>query len=378
MKAVISAFARSPQHFARKGALAGIRPDDLAAQVVSGLLSRTPLDPALIEDVVLGCAYPEGPQGSNLARIVGFLARLPQEVGGMTVNRFCGSSMSAIQIAAAQIEAGIGDAYLCVGVESMSMVPQGGFNRSPNPVLVSPHTNAYITMGETAENVAKRYSISRHDQESMAVESHRKAAQAREQGRLRDEIVPIRLESGEMIEADGCIRPGTTLEALAALKPAFSADGVVTAGTSSPLTDGASAVLLTSDEFAARHGLNPLARIKAMATIGCDPAVMGIGPIPATRKAMQRAGIDVAALDVVEINEAFAAQALACIRELRLNPATINIDGGGLALGHPLGATGARITGKAASLLKREKGRYALATQCIGGGQGIATVLEAA
>jgi acetyl-CoA acyltransferase len=378
MKAVISAFARSPQHFARKGALAGIRPDDLAAQVVSGLLSRTPLDPALIEDVVLGCAYPEGPQGSNLARIVGFLARLPQEVGGMTVNRFCGSSMSAIQIAAAQIEAGIGDAYLCVGVESMSMVPQGGFNRSPNPVLVSPHTNAYITMGETAENVAKRYNISRHDQESMAVESHRKAAQAREQGRLRDEIVPIRLESGEMIEADGCIRPGTTLEALAALKPAFSADGVVTAGTSSPLTDGASAVLLTSDEFAARHGLNPLARIKAMATIGCDPAVMGIGPIPATRKAMQRAGIDVAALDVVEINEAFAAQALACIRELRLNPATINIDGGGLALGHPLGATGARITGKAASLLKREKGRYALATQCIGGGQGIATVLEAA
>jgi acetyl-CoA acyltransferase len=378
MKAVISAFARSPQHFARKGALAGIRPDDLAAQVVSGLLARTPLDPALIEDLILGCAYPEGPQGSNLARIVGFLARLPLEVGGMTVNRFCGSSMSAIQIAAAQIEAGIGDAYLCVGVESMSMVPQGGFNRSPNAALVSPHTDAYITMGETAENVAKRYHISRHDQESMAVESHRKAAQAREQGRLRDEIVPIRLESGELIDADGCIRPGTSLDALAALKPAFSADGLVTAGTSSPLTDGASAVLLTSEEFAARHGLNPLARIKAMATIGCDPAVMGLGPIPATRKALKRAGIDVAALDIVEINEAFASQALACMRELRLNPATINIDGGGLALGHPLGATGARITGKAASLLKREKGRYALATQCIGGGQGIATVLEAA
>jgi acetyl-CoA acyltransferase len=378
MKAVISAFARSPQHFARKGALAGIRPDDLAAQVVSGLLARTPLDPALIEDLILGCAYPEGPQGSNLARIVGFLARLPLEVGGMTVNRFCGSSMSAIQIAAAQIEAGIGDAYLCVGVESMSMVPQGGFNRSPNAALVSPHTDAYITMGETAENVAKRYHISRHDQESMAVESHRKAAQAREQGRLRDEIVPIRLESGELIDADGCIRPVTSLDALAALKPAFSADGLVTAGTSSPLTDGASAVLLTSDEFAARHGLNPLARIKAMATIGCDPAVMGLGPIPATRKALKRAGIEVAALDVVEINEAFASQALACMRELRLNPATINIDGGGLALGHPLGATGARITGKAASLLKRERGRYALATQCIGGGQGIATVLEAA
>jgi acetyl-CoA acyltransferase len=378
MKALICAFARSPQHFAKKGALALIRPDDLAAQVVTGLLARTALDPALIEDVVLGCAYPEGPQGANLARIVGILARLPQQVGGMTVNRFCGSSMSAIQIAAAQIEAGIGDAYLCVGVESMSMVPQGGFNRMPNPALVSPHSQTYITMGETAENVAKRYGISRLDQEALAVESHRKAAQAREQGRLREEIVPIRLESGEVVDADGCIRPSTSLEALAALKPAFGADGVVTAGTSSPLTDGASAVLVTSDEFAARHGLQPLARIKAMATIGCDPAVMGIGPIPATRKAMKRAGIDIAALDVVEINEAFASQALACIRELGLNPATINIDGGGLALGHPLGATGARITGKAAALLKREKGRYALATQCIGGGQGIATVLEAA
>lgn len=378
MKALISAFARSPQHFAKKGALASIRPDDLAAQVVIGLLARTALDPALIEDVVLGCAYPEGPQGANLARIVAILARLPQEVGGMTVNRFCGSSMSAIQIAAAQIEAGIGDAYLCVGVESMSMVPQGGFNRMPNPALVSPHSQTYISMGETAENVAKRYGISRLDQEAMAVESHRKAAQAREQGRLRDEIVPIRLESGEVIDADGCIRPSTSLEALAALKPAFGAEGVVTAGTSSPLTDGASAVLVTSDDFAARYGLKPLARIKAMATIGCDPAVMGIGPIPATRKAMKRAGLDVAALDVVEINEAFASQALACIRDLGLNPATINIDGGGLALGHPLGATGARITGKAAALLQRERGRYALATQCIGGGQGIATVLEAA
>ncbi len=377
MKAVIAAFARSPQQFARKGPFAQLRPDNLAAQVVTGLLERTDFDPALIEDVILGCAYPEGPQGSNLARIVAFLCNLPQQVGGMTVNRFCGSSMSAIHIAAAQIEAGIGDVFLCVGVESMSMVPQGGFNKSPNPELMSRYSDAYITMGATAENVAKRYHVSRHDQEVSAVDSHRKAAQAREQGRLRDEIVPIRLESGEMIDSDGCIRPGTTLEALAALRPVFSEDGVVTAGTSSPLTDGASAVLVTSDEFAARHSLQPLARIKAMATIGCDPAVMGIGPIPATRKALQRAGLDVAALDVVEINEAFASQALACIRELKLDPAKINIDGGGMALGHPLGETGARITGKAASLLLRQKGRYALATQCIGGGQGIATVLEA-
>jgi acetyl-CoA acyltransferase len=285
--------------------------------------------------------------------------------------------MSVIHIAAAQIEAGVGEAYLCVGVESMSLVPQGGFNKSPSPELLRRQSDAYISMGETAENVAKRFNVSRHDQEVLAVESHRKAALAREQGRLREEIVPIRLESGELIDTDGCIRPGTTLEALAALRPAFAADGVVTAGTSSPLTDGASAVLVTSDEFAARHALTPLARIRAMATIGCDPAIMGIGPIPATRKAMKRAGLDVAALDVVEINEAFASQALACIRELHLDPSKINLDGGGMALGHPLGATGARITGKAASLLRREKGRYALATQCIGGGQGIATVLEA-
>lgn len=375
MKAIISAYARSPFHLAKKGALAGVRPDTLAAQVVSGLLRKIDLDPTLLEDVILGCAYPESSQGNNLARIVGLLAGLPIEVGGMTVNRFCGSSMSAIHIAAAQIEAGIGDAYLCVGVESMSMVPQGGFNFSPNPELVA-HSDAYIAMGETAENVAQRYGVSRADQEALAVQSHQKAAAAREQGRLRDEIIPIQLESGDAITADGCIRPATSLEALAALRPAFRPDGVVTAGTSSPLTDGASVVLVTSDDFAARHHLPMLARVRAMATVGCDPAIMGIGPVPATRKVLARAGLTVDQLDVVEINEAFSSQALACIRELGLDPATINLDGGGLAIGHPLGATGARITGKAAALLTREGGRYALATQCIGGGQGIATILE--
>jgi acetyl-CoA acyltransferase len=375
MKAVISAYARSPFHFAKKGALAGVRPDALAAQVVQGLLARTDLDPALLEDVILGCAYPEAAQGNNLARIVGLLAGLPHEVPGMTVNRFCGSSMQAVHIAAAQIEAGMGEAFLCVGVESMTMVPQGGFNFSPNPELAA-HTAAYISMGETAENVAQRWNVARADQEQLAVESHRKAAQAREAGRLRDEIVPITTEAGETLAVDGCIRPTTNREALAALKPAFRADGVVTAGTSSPLTDGAAAVLVTSDAFAAKHKLPQLARIKSFATVGVDPAVMGIGPIPATRKALARAGLTVADLDVVEINEAFASQALACIRDLGLDPATVNLDGGGLAIGHPLGATGARITGKAAALLVRENGRYALATQCIGGGQGIATVLE--
>ncbi|MDM0036193.1 thiolase family protein [Variovorax sp. J22P271] len=375
MKAVIAGYARSPFHFARKGALAEVRPDTLAAQVVGGLLARTDLDPALIEDLILGCAYPEAAQGNNLARIVGLLAGLPQEVGGMTVNRFCGSSMQAVHIAAAQIEAGMGDAFLCVGVESMTMVPQGGFNFSPNPELLA-GSDAYISMGETAENVAQRWNVSRGDQEALAVQSHRKAAEARAQGRLAGEIVAIALPNGDRVEADGCIRPATSAEALAALRPAFRPDGVVTAGTSSPLTDGAAAVLVTSDAFAARHGLQALARIRSFASVGVDPAVMGIGPIPATRKALARAGLAVADLDVIEINEAFSSQALACIRDLGLDPAKVNLDGGGLSIGHPLGATGARITGKAASLLVRENGRYALATQCIGGGQGIATVLE--
>jgi acetyl-CoA acyltransferase len=375
MKAVITGYARSPFHFARKGALAEVRPDTLAAQVVGGLLARTDLDPALIEDLILGCAYPEAAQGNNLARIVGLLAGLPQEVGGMTVNRFCGSSMQAVHIAAAQIEAGMGEAFLCVGVESMTMVPQGGFNFSPNPELLA-GSDAYISMGETAENVAQRWNVSRGDQEALAVQSHRKAAEARAQGRLAGEIVATALPNGDSVTVDGCIRPTTSAEALAALRPAFRPDGVVTAGTSSPLTDGAAALLVTSDAFAARHGLQALARIRSFASVGVDPAVMGIGPIPATRKALARAGLAVADLDVIEINEAFSSQALACIRELGLDPAKVNLDGGGLAIGHPLGATGARITGKAASLLVRENGRYALATQCIGGGQGIATVLE--
>jgi len=376
MKAVIAAYARSPFHFAKKGALAAVRPDTLAAQVVRGLMDRIDIDPAMIEDVALGCAYPEAAQGNNLGRIVALLAGLPHSVGGMTVNRFCGSSMQAIHGAAAQIEAGMGDAFLCVGVESMTMVPQGGFNFSPNPDLLE-HTEAYISMGETAENVARRWNVSRVDQEALAVDSHRKAAAARAEGRLSDEIVAIDA-GGTLVTEDGCIRPATSAEVLATLKPAFRVDGVVTAGTSSPLTDGAAAVLVTSDAFARTHRLEPLARIRSFATVGVDPAVMGIGPVPASNKALVRAGIGVADLDVVELNEAFASQALACIRDLGLNPDSVNLDGGGIALGHPLGATGARITGKAAALLVRTGGRFALATQCIGGGQGIATVLERA
>jgi len=375
MKAVIAGYARSPFQFARKGAFATTRPDDLAAQVVRGLLTRTDLDPALIEDVILGCSYPEGPQGNNLARIVGLLAGLPHTVAGTTVNRFCGSSMQAIHMAAANIEAGMGEAFLCVGVESMSMVPQGGLNPSPNPLLKA-NSCAYIPMGDTAENVAARWNVSRHDQEVFAVESHRKAAAARAEGRLHDEIVAIQTSDGTLVTEDGCIRPGTSVEALAGLKPAFRADGVVTAGTSSPLTDGAVAVLVTSDTFAAKHNLHATARILSFAVAGVDPEIMGIGPIPATRKALARASLDVSKLGVVEINEAFASQAIACMRDLELDPALTNLDGGGISIGHPLGATGARITAKAAALLHRGDHRYALATQCIGGGQGIATILE--
>lgn len=372
---VIAGYARSPFHLANKGALARVRPDDLAAQVIRGLIARTGVEPADIEDVIVGCAFPEGEQGLNVARLIGQIAGLPQSVGGMTVNRFCGSSMSAIHIALGQIAVGAGEVFICAGIESMSRVPMSGFNPLPNPALAKA-TAAYIGMGDTAENVATQYQISRGEQEALAVESQKKAAAARDAGRLSDEIVPIETKGGTISE-DGTIRPETTAEGLAGLKPAFDANGTVTAGTSSPLTDGASAVLVTTEDYARAHGLPILARIKSVAISGCAPETMGLGPILSSQKALERAGISAADLDVVELNEAFASQALACIRDLGLDTAKVNIDGGAIAIGHPLGATGARIVGKAASLLKREGGRYALASQCIGGGQGIATVLEA-
>jgi acetyl-CoA acyltransferase len=373
--AVIAGYARSPFHLAGKGALARVRPDELAAQVITGLIERTKVDPAQVEDIILGCAFPEGEQGLNVARLIGLLAELPLSVGGMTVNRFCGSSMSAIHIAVGQIAVGAGEAFICAGLESMSRVPMGGYNMLPNPALAAKSRGAYMGMGETAENLAEKYQISRAEQEAFAVESQRKAAAARSEGRLAAEIVPIRTKTGEVSE-DGTLRPETTAESLAGLKPAFSREGSVTAGTSSPLTDGASAVLVTSEEFARRNGLEILARIKSVAISGCEPEMMGLGPIVATKKALERAGVSAADLDIVEINEAFASQAIACIRDLGLKAETINLDGGAIAIGHPLGATGARIVGKAAALLQREGGRYALATQCIGTGQGIATILE--
>lgn len=371
---VIAGFARSPFHFAKKGGLINIRPDDLAAQVLRGLVDKLKLDPALIEDVAMGCAYPESEQGMNIARIASFRAGFPDNLGGVTINRFCGSSMSSIHYAAGQILLGAGEAFLCAGVESMTRVPMGGANFSPNPALIKEMPQAYWTMGQTAEEVAKRFDISRSEQEQMAVESHAKAATARERGLFADEIVSIQTPEGSISE-DGCIRPGTNAEALAGLKPAFG--GTVTAGTASPLTDGSAATLICTEEFARRHGLNVFARVKAVTVAGCPPEIMGMGPVYAVRKILQRTGLTIGDIDLVELNEAFASQAIACVRELGLDMTKVNLDGGALALGHPLGATGARITGKAASLLQRQGGRYAIATQCTAGGQGVATLLEA-
>ncbi len=373
---VIAGYARSPFHFAHKGELTKVRPDDLAAQVVRGLIERTGVKPEDIEDVIVGCAFPEGEQGFNVARLIGLLAELPISVAGATINRFCGSSMQAVHMAAGAIQLNAGDVFVCAGIESMTRVPLGGYNPMPSPALMDSCPQAYMSMGITAENVARQYQITREDQQAFAVKSHAKAAAAQEGGRLDDEIVPIKT-NGHEISKDGCIRPGTSQEALAGLKPAFDESGTVTAGTSSPLTDGAAACLVCTEDYAMKHGLDVLARFKSAAVAGCKPEIMGIGPVGASKKALSRAGLDIGDIDIVELNEAFASQALASMQDLGMDEARVNLDGGALALGHPLGATGARITGKVAQLMKRDGAKYGLATQCIGGGQGIATVLEA-
>jgi len=372
---VIAGYARSPFHFAHKGLLAKVRPDDLAAQVVRGLIDRTGVNVDDIEDLILGCAFPEGEQGLNMARLVVLMAGLPISVAGTTINRFCGSSMQSIHNAAGAIQMNAGEVFICAGVESMSRVTMGGFNPMPNPALLESNPAAYISMGETAENVGKEFNIGREEQEQFAVLSQQKAADAQSLGKLEQEIVPIQM-NGLTIDTDGCLRPGTSAEDLAGLKLAFDENGSVTAGTSSPLTDGAAATLVCSEAYAQENGLEPIARIKSIAVSGCKPETMGLGPIFASRKALARAELSADAIDVVEINEAFATQSIASVRDLGLDIDKVNIDGGAIAIGHPLGATGARITGKAAQILKREGGRYALSTQCIGGGQGIATVME--
>ncbi|MGR8933462.1 MAG: thiolase family protein [Gammaproteobacteria bacterium] len=375
---VIAGFCRSPFTPAVKGRLTRARPDDIVAQIIIALVRKTKIDPYDIEDVIVGCAFPEGEQGLNIGRLAVFLSGLPAAVAGTTVNRFCGSSMQAIHMAAGAIQMNAGELFVCAGIESMSRVPMGGFNYLPNPALYRVFPQAYIGMGETAENLAEQYSIGRPEQEDFALGSQQKAYAAQQAGGFDDEIVAIDIPGEATVNIDGCIRGDSSAAGLAALRPAFRADGSVTAGTSSPLTDGAAAVLVCSEAYADSHGLDKLARIKALAVSGCAPEIMGIGPVAATHKALQRAGLQLSDIDIVELNEAFAAQTLAVLRDLPVPPEKLNLHGGAIALGHPLGASGARITGKAASLLRQKNKRYALATMCIGGGQGIATLLEAA
>ena len=373
--AVIVGYKRSPFTFARKGEMANIRPEDILSQTINQLLNEIQINKNDIEDIITGCAYPEGAQGNNIAKIVSFMTDMPEHVAGMTVNRWCGSSMQAIHDATGAIAINSGDVFLCCGVESMTFIPMNGLTYDPHPQLSKDNPNVYMSMGITAENVAKKFNISRKEQQDFAISSHSKANLARESNIFDNEIVSIS-NNNETITKDGGIRPNTSHEILDGLKLAFDENGTVTAGTASPLTDGASAVIVCEEEYAKKNNLNILARIKSTAVVGCPPELMGLGPINASKKALKRANLSISDIDIVELNEAFASQSLACIKELDMDIDKVNIHGGAIALGHPLGATGARITGKVAALLQNNNKKYGLATQCIGLGQGIATVLE--
>ena len=369
-KAVIAGYSRSPFTMARKGELIDVKPVNLLAEVVSNLVSKTKINKSDIEDIVIGCAFQTGEQCFNIGKLVTFLTNMDIKTSGMTVDRWCGSSMEAIHIAAGKIAMGSGKVFICGGVESMTRVTTG-FDPMPYPYTETENPNVYFTMGTTAENVAKQYSISRTEQQEFAISSHKKAFDAQSKGNFNNEIVSI----GNCSQ-DSNIRPNSNQEKLDSLKLAFDQNGTVTAATSSPLTDGAAATLICEEEYAKDNNLEILARIVSTAVQGCNADTMGLGPIGASHKALQRAKLKINDIDIVELNEAFASQSLACIKDLQIDPNKINLDGGALALGHPLGATGARITGKAAQLLRRENKKYALATQCIGLGMGIATIIE--
>ncbi len=373
---VIAKYVRSPFTPAKKGSLKDIRADNLAAQTIKGLLENMSLNPRDIEDVIIGCANGEGEQGLNVARVISFLAGIPISAGATTVNRLCASSMTAIHNAAGSISLNAGELFICGGVESMSHVPMIGYNFSPNSKLQDDYPEAYCTWGQTAENVAKKYQITKKEQNEFAFNSHMKTVDAQKKKNFDNELIKINVNDN-FISADECVRPDTTLETLNQLKPAFIENGSVTAGNSSPITDGATALLVCSLEYAKKNKIEILAKIRSIAVHGCEPDYMGLGPIGATNKALKRSSLTMKDIGLVELNEAFASQSIACVRELEIDEDKLNIDGGAIAIGHPLGATGARITGKAASLLKREGVEFALATQCIGSGQGLSTILQA-
>jgi acetyl-CoA acyltransferase len=387
-EAVIVSGARTAVGRASRGSLRTTRSDDLAAIVIKAAIERAAgLETDQIDDVVLGCAMPEGEQGLNMARIAAQRAGLPDSVGGMTINRFCASGLQSIAIAAQQIMSGMADCVVAGGSESMSMVPMSGYKFSPNPYLAEHDPGIYINMGLTAENVARTYKVSREDADAFAYESHRRAIAAQDAGLFDDEIVPVEVEINEYrdgklqrssfrFERDECPRRDTSLEALVKLRPVFHVQGTVTAGNSSPTSDGAAAVVVMSRDKAEALGLKPLARFVSFATGGVAPEVMGIGPVEAVPKALKLAGLSLSDIDLIELNEAFAAQALAVIRQLGLDQDKTNVNGGAIALGHPLGCTGAKLTIQLLNELQRREARYGLVTMCIGGGMGAAGIFE--
>jgi acetyl-CoA acyltransferase len=382
--AILSA-VRTPIGRAPKGNLRQTRPDDLGALAAREALRRAEVDPKLVEDLVLGCANPEAEQGLNVARQVGFLAGMPDTTPAMTINRFCSSGLQATSIVADRIAAGGIDVGVSGGLESMSMIPMGGNKISLNPRVVEEFPDAYIPMGNTAENVARQFNVSRGDQDAFALASHQKASAAWERGDFAAEVVPVktRLFDGERwsdvtVDKDEGPRADTSLEKLAALKPVFDPTGTVTAGNASPLNDGAAAVVLMGADEAKKAGKKVRAYFRAFAVAGVPPAIMGIGPVPAVRKLLAKTGLTVDQIDLYEVNEAFASQALYCLRELGLPLDRVNVNGGAIALGHPLGCTGARQIATALHELERRKGRYALITMCVGGGMGAAGLIERA
>jgi acetyl-CoA acyltransferase len=387
-EAVIVSAVRTAVGKAPRGALRSVHPTDLAATVIRSAVERVPgLDPKEIDDVILGCAMPEAEQGLNMARVALLRAGLPTDVPGQTVNRFCASGLQTIALAAQQVMSGMGDVIVAGGAESMSAVPMGGHHFAPNPAMAEMSPDVYLGMGLTAENVAKRYEVSREDQDAFALRSHQRAIAAIDAGLFKDEIVPIEVEhvwfengkvqrSTMIFDTDEGPRRDTSAEALAKLKPVFAVNGTVTAGNSSQTSDGSAAVVVMSREKADALGVKPLARFVSFAVAGVPPDIMGIGPVAAIPKALKQAGLTIDQIDLIELNEAFAAQALAVIRALELDEEKVNVNGGAIALGHPLGCTGAKLTVQILHELRRRGGRYGLITMCVGGGMGAAGIVE--
>ncbi len=383
---VIAEAVRSAVGRAHKGSLKYKRPDELGGDVIRGLMERVPqVKPEMVDDVVLGCAMPEGEQGLNVARLAGLLGGLPEETSAMTINRFCSSGLQAIAIAAGSVALNQHDIVLAGGLESMTSTPMTGFHLSASPELMELNPNAHTPMGITAENVANRFNVTREEQDQFAYDSQQKAAKAMAAGKFDDEIVPVkavRYVDGERqvfdFKVDELPRPQTTLEGLAKLRPAFAAKGSVTAGTSSPLSDGAAAALVMTKEKADSLGIKPLGYFRSFATAGVDPAIMGIGPVPAVKKLLAKTGLSLADIDVIELNEAFASQSIYVKKTLEIPEEKLNVNGGAIALGHPLGCTGAKLSATALYELRRRGGKYAIVTMCIGGGMGAAGLFEAA